>query len=72
MSSDLAYEKETFLIITDAGSAAAHRGFAPDVPTFHAVLTAAEAFLYREFIMPKAAEAVRNATPARNPRKTGP
>lgn len=58
-------EKSTFLTLVDVGSAAAHRGHDPDFQIFDKVLTATEAFLYREFILPIDAEAVRVATPAR-------
>lgn len=58
-----AAEKDVILAITDVGNAAAHRGFCPDAKTLDAVLTAAEAVIYREFILPKDAASVRKATP---------
>lgn len=56
-------EKDVILAIADVGNAAAHRGFCPDAKTLDAVLTAAEAVIYREFILPRDAAAVRKATP---------
>lgn len=58
-------EMDVFLAITDAGSAAAHRGYVPDKEVLDSVMSATEAFLHREFILPKQAAAVRKATPKR-------
>lgn len=59
-------DKETLLIMTDAGSAAAHRGFAPSRETLDDVLSVVEGFLDREFIFPKRAAAVKQAVPPRS------
>lgn len=55
--------------ITDAGSAAAHRGFAPNWKTLITIIEMAENFLHREFVLKTAAGEVRTATPARQNRK---
>ncbi len=58
-------EKGILEIITDAGSASAHRGFAPDVDTLNTIVQAVENFLQREFVLKAAAEKVKAATPPR-------
>ena len=58
-------EKETFRVMVDVGSAAAHRGFTPRKQTLDKVLTATESLLHRELILPDDVEAVRKATPVR-------
>jgi Domain of unknown function (DUF4145) len=58
-------EKETLEAITDAGSAAAHRGFAPSANTLTTIVEAVENFLHREFVLKTAAKEVRKATPPR-------
>ena len=58
-------EKETFRVMVDVGSAAAHRGFTPRKQTLDKVLTATESLLHREFVLPDDVEAVRKATPVR-------
>ena len=52
-------EKETFRVMVDVGSAAAHRGFTPRKQTLDKVLTATESLLHREFVLPDDVEAVR-------------
>jgi len=51
--------------ITDAGSAAAHRGFAPSAETLHTIVDTVENFLHREFVLKLAAKKVKDATPPR-------
>ena len=60
-------KKDVFLIITDVGNAAAHRGDAPSRSTLNKVLSAVEAFLYRDFIVPIDAKEIRAATTPRSP-----
>lgn len=62
-------EKETFLSLTDVGSASAHRGFAPKIQTVVQVLEAVEHILYRELVLPENAKNIKAATPERPPRK---
>ena len=45
-------EKDKFLIIADAGSAAAHRAHVPGEKTLDSVLAAVEALLYRLYVLP--------------------
>jgi hypothetical protein len=58
-------EKDVLEVITDAGSAAAHRGFTPDARTLETIVATVENFLHREFVLKTAAGAVRAATPPR-------
>ena len=58
-------EKNILEAITDAGSAAAHRGFAPTAETLSTIIETAENFLHREFVLKSAAGEVRSATPSR-------
>lgn len=58
-------EKDILEAITDAGSAAAHRGFAPSAKVLGTIVATVENFLHREFVLKTAAGEVRKATPAR-------
>lgn len=58
--------------ITDAGSAAAHRGFAPSASVLKTIIETVENFLQREFVLKTAAGEVRTATPARPTSSTKP
>lgn len=60
-------EKEKFLIIVDAGSAAAHRAHTPDASALNSVLTAVESLLYRLFVLPKEVQTIGASTPGRSP-----
>jgi len=60
-------EKEILSIITDAGSAAAHRGFAPNPEVLTTIVETVENFLHRTFILKSAANEVKTATPKKNP-----
>lgn len=60
-------EKDILAAITDAGSAAAHRGFTPNAKTFGTIIETVENFLQREFVLKTAAGEVRKATPRRGP-----
>jgi hypothetical protein len=59
-------ERNILEAMTDAGSAAAHRGFAPTQKTLSTIIDTIENFLHREFILKNAAGEVRAATPGRN------
>ncbi|MEZ7195377.1 DUF4145 domain-containing protein [Pseudodesulfovibrio karagichevae] len=61
-------EKDTVLTLTDVGSASAHRGFKPKMETVETVLSAIEAMVYREYILPAAAAEVKKVTPPRFPK----
>ena len=58
-------EKDKFLVIADAGSAAAHRAHVPGEKTLDSVLTAVEALLYRLYVLPGEVKAVEASTPKR-------
>ena len=58
-------EKDKFLVIADAGSAAAHRAHVPGTKTLDSVLTAVEALLYRLYVLPGEVKAVEASTPKR-------
>ena len=59
-------EKDKFLVIVDAGSAAAHRAHVPSAKTLDSVLTAVEALLYRLYVLPGEVKAVEASTPKRS------
>lgn len=59
-------EMEVLRVITDAGSAAAHRGFNPDSQTLGTIIDTVENFLHREFVLKTAAGRVKRATPSRS------
>ncbi|MCY4555312.1 MAG: hypothetical protein OXF79_02775 [Chloroflexi bacterium] len=60
-------EMDKFLVIADAGSAAAHRAHVPSAKTLDSVLTAVEALLYRLYVLPGEVKAVKASTPKRQP-----
>ena len=60
-------EKNKFLVIADAGSAAAHRAHVPCEKTLDSVLTAVEALLYRLYVLPGEVKEVEASTPKRPP-----
>jgi len=62
-------ERDILESITDAGSAAAHRGFTPSSKTLSTIIETAENFLHREFVLKTAAGEVKTATPARHTQK---
>lgn len=59
-------ERDILEAITDAGSAAAHRGYAPNAKALGTIVDTVENFLHREFVLKTAAGEVRKATPPRN------
>jgi hypothetical protein len=58
-------EREILEIITDAGNAAAHRGFAPSYNALGTIAEAVESLLHREFVLKTAAGEVKEETPKR-------
>ena len=58
-------EKDKFVVIADAGSAAAHRAHVPDENTLDSVLSAVEALLHRLYIFPGEVKTVEATTPKR-------
>lgn len=61
-------EKDALIIVTDAGSAAAHRGYKPDVASLETILASMETYLQRDFVLRNDVSAVKQATPSRPPK----
>lgn len=59
------HEKEILLIMTDAGSAASHRGWRPEPDQIATILDVTEAFLHRAFVLGDAAAQVKDRVPPR-------
>ena len=64
-----AREKETLTIMTDAGSAASHRGWQPDADALDTILDAAEAVLHRAMVLPSNAHRLQQQVPPKPARK---
>tara|TARA_R110002124_G_scaffold74589_6_gene200179 strand:- start:4805 stop:5551 length:747 start_codon:yes stop_codon:yes gene_type:complete len=64
-----ATEHDILGVITDAGNAAAHRGWSPDETDATQLLDAMEVFLQRAFIVGQKALSIRNNIPAKPRRK---
>lgn len=65
-------EANTLRIVTDAGSAAAHRGWAPDQKSFKVLLATLEQFIHRVVVTGKAALDLTGEIPARPRRPKKP
>ena len=63
-------EKDALEVLTDAGSAAAHRAWRPSMEEVDSLLSILEAFLQRNFIIPSEAEAVKKSVPPRKKKKS--
>ncbi|WP_143749604.1 DUF4145 domain-containing protein [Mesorhizobium sp. WSM3879] len=63
-------EKGILAIATDAGSAAAHRGWKPSDKDLSLILEAVEAFLHRVFIMRANVSGLKSTIPPKPKRKT--
>ncbi len=61
-------EKELLSILTDAGGAAAHRGWRPQPDDLMTILDGIEAFVQRAFVLGDAVEAIRESVPPRKSR----
>jgi hypothetical protein len=64
-----AEEKSILNILTDAGSAAAHRGWKPSQEQIDTMMAIIEGFLYRTFLLGKEAKKLRAKIPKRQKRK---
>lgn len=62
-------EKDTLDILTDAGSAAVHRGWKPGPEELDTMMNIIETFLYRTFILDAAAKRLKQNVPARQKRQ---
>jgi len=58
-------ERETLKILTNAGSAAAHRGWKPSPEEMDTMMSAIESFLYRTFVVGPAAKTLKDSIPER-------
>lgn len=58
-------EKEILIVLTDAGGAAAHRGWRPEPPALATIIDGAEAFLYRALVLGDAVKAIQEEVPGR-------
>lgn len=63
-------DKETLTIMTDAGSAASHRGWQPDADDLDTILDAAEAVLHRVMVLPSNAQRLQEQVPPKPPRRS--
>jgi len=61
-----AKEKDTLNILTDAGSAAAHRGWKPTLEQLKTMMDIIENFIYRSFLLSYKAKKLQPKIPARN------
>ena len=66
------HEKEILGVLTDAGSASAHRGWRPTSEHLSTIMDGTENFLHRTFILGKAARAMRRQVPARKRARAKP
>jgi hypothetical protein len=62
-------ERQTLDVLTDAGSAAAHRGWNPSPEELDTMMAIIEAFLYRTFILGEATKKLKASVPAKPKRK---
>lgn len=65
-------ERDILGVITDAGSAAAHRGWSPSEGDAQKLLTAMEAFIHRAFIVGQDALSIKASIPPKPKRKKKP
>lgn len=65
-------ERDILGVVTDAGNAAAHRGWEPDSREVSELLSALEVFLHRAFIVGQKALTIKSSIPARPKRLPAP
>src|SRR5690606_4361918 len=63
-------EHDILQVMTDAGSAAAHRGWRPAPEQLETILDSAEAILHRITVMTPRAARLRQSVPPRPPRRS--
>lgn len=61
-------DEQTFLLLTDAGSAAAHRAWRPDRVQLATLMDGMEHFLHRTFVLKPAVNAMKDTVPSRKQR----
>lgn len=64
-----ANEKIILLVMTDAGNASSHRGYSPSFAQLTSIVDILESYIHRTFILPGAADALRQSIPPRGPKK---
>lgn len=64
-----ASERGTLDILTDAGSAAVHRGWKPKPKELDTMMSILEAFVYRNFVLEAEARVLEKQVPRRPARK---
>ena len=62
-------EKESLGVLTDAGSAAAHRGWCPKPKELDTIISLLETFLHKSFVLDKAAQELKNRIPTKQKRQ---
>ena len=63
-------ERKVLGVLTDAGGAAAHRGWAPTRPQLHTMMSIVEQFIYRNLILTDRTNALKKKVPPKPKRKT--
>ena len=63
-------EKEALAVLTDAGSAAAHRGWRPKPQELDTLIAITESFLHRTFVVSRAAKKLKARIPEKQKRKS--
>ena len=63
-------EHRILSVVTDAGNAAAHRGWQPNADQLDVILSTIEAFLYRSFVLGNAANELKLSVPQQQRRKS--
>jgi hypothetical protein len=59
------HEQDILIVLTDAGGAAAHRGWQPDAEKLSTIMDGAEAFIHRALVMSAAVAAMKEQVPKR-------
>jgi Domain of unknown function (DUF4145) len=62
-------EREILDVLTNAGNAAAHRGWRPEQDALQTMMDIIEAFIYRSFVLGQKTKSLQNKVPSKIPRK---
>jgi hypothetical protein len=62
-------EKVNLEVLTEAGNAAAHRGWKPSTEQLNTIMSILEHFIYRNFVIAGDAERLKDTLPSRPPRQ---
>jgi hypothetical protein len=66
------HEKDILIVLTDAGGAAAHRGWQPDAEKLSTIMDGTEAFIHRALVMSRAIAAIKEHVPKKPKRPKRP